>query len=201
MAAVAKTTISPEEYLAQERQAETKSEYVDGEVYAMTGASGPHNTISVNLILALGPQVRSGSCNIYANDMRVRVGRRAYLYPDVVVVCGEVELEDDGVDTLLNPTLVVEVLSPSTEDYDFGKKFALYRSIPSLQEYVLVAQDRCHVVHYARQGDNTWLLSETRSLDDAISLSSIGCRLALRDVYQRVEFPAEAEDLSTDNNE
>ncbi len=194
MAAVAKTTISPQDYLAREREAETKNEYIDGEIYAMTGASEPHNTISINLILTLGPQVRSRTCDIYASDMRVRVPRRAYLYPDVVVICGEAQFEDDGVDTLLNPTLVVEVLSPSTEDYDFGKKFALYRSIPSLQEYVLVAQDRCHVVHYARQSDNTWLLSETRSLDDTLSLPSIDCRLAVRDVYRRVEFPAEEEE-------
>ncbi|MFN8476079.1 MAG: Uma2 family endonuclease [Anaerolineae bacterium] len=191
MAALAKTVISPEEYLAQERQAETKSEYVDGEIYAMTGASEPHNTISVNLVLALGPQVRSQSCNIYVNDMRVRVGRRAYLYPDVVVVCGEAQFEDDAVDTLLNPTLVVEVLSPSTENYDFGRKFTLYRAIDSLQEYLLVAQDRCHVAHYVRQSDSTWLLSETRSQDDTVPLPSIDCRLAVRDMYQRVAFPAE----------
>lgn len=193
MAAVAKT-ISPEEYLAYEREAETKSEYVDGEIYAMTGASHQHNRISINVGAQLWNQLQDRPCEPMVADMRVRVGRRAYLYPDIVVVCGEAQVEDEGGDTLLNPTLVVEVLSPSTENYDFGKKFTLYPSIPSLQEYLLVAQDRCHVAHYVRQGDNTWLLSETFALDDTLALPSIDGRLALRDVYQRVEFPANADE-------
>ncbi|MFN8483201.1 MAG: Uma2 family endonuclease [Anaerolineae bacterium] len=194
MAAVAKTTISSEEYLAGERLAETKSEYVDGEVYAMTGASRQHNRVSINIGAQVWNQLQNRACEPFVNDMRVRVGRRAYLYPDVVVVCGDAQFEDDAVDTLLNPTLVVQVLSPSTENYDFGKKFALYRSIPSLQEYLLVAQDRCHVAHFARQGEGAWLLSETFSLNDSVILPSIACRLAVRDVYQRVEFSAEEEE-------
>ena len=193
MAAAAKTTISPGEYLAHERRAETKSEYVDGEVYAMTGASREHNRISLSIGAQLWNQLQNRSCEPFVNDMRARVGRRAYLYPDVVVVCGEAQFEDDQGDTLLNPTLVVEVLSPSTENYDFGKKFTLYRAIGSLQEYLLVAQDRCHVAHYVRQADNTWLLSETFSRDDTVALPSIDCRLALPDVYHRVEFAAEEE--------
>lgn len=190
MSALPKTTVTPEEYLAAERAAETKSEYIDGEVYAMTGASEPHNTISINLVLWLGPQVRSRECNIYTSDLRVRVARRAYLYPDVVVVCGESQFKDDQVDTLLNPTLIVEILSPSTAAFDKGEKFDMYRSLDSLQEYLLVAQDRCHIIHYVRQGDNTWLLSETRDMSAQLDLPSIGCTLPVADVYRKVTFDA-----------
>lgn len=190
MSALPKTTVTPEEYLAAERAAETKSEYVDGEVYAMTGASEPHNTISINLVLTLGPQVRSRGCNIYTSDMRVRVGRRAYLYPDVVVVCGEAQFKDDQVDTLLNPTLILEILSPSTAAFDKGEKFDMYRTLNSLQEYLLVAQERCHIIHYVRQGDTTWLLSETRDMNARLDLPSVGCTLSVAEVYDRVTFDA-----------
>ncbi|MFN8474589.1 MAG: Uma2 family endonuclease [Anaerolineae bacterium] len=187
MSAAAATHLTPGEYLDQERRAEHKSEYVDGYVYAMTGATRTHNVIAGNLIAELNRQLEHKSCEVYPGDMRVRVGRRAYLYPDAVVACDEPEFDDAELDTLLNPIIIIEVLSKSTRDYDQGAKFALYRSLLSLGEYVLVAQDTPHVMRYVRQTDG-WLLSETVDLDDEVPLSSIGCSLSLRRVYSKVKF-------------
>jgi Uma2 family endonuclease len=184
------TYLRPEEYLALERESEFKSEYLDGEIIAMTGASRQHNLISLNVGSELRQQLRGSPCEVYAGDMRVRVASaRLYTYPDVVVACGEPRFEDEHVDTLLNPSLIVEVLSPSTELYDRGKKFRLYRTIDSLSEYLLVAQDECRVEQYARQKDGRWLLADYRSPDDSVELSSVGCRLALREVYEKVALP------------
>ncbi len=181
-----KTRLTVEQYLAQERQAETKSEYLNGEVFAMTGATREHNLIAWNIGSSLHAQLRGRSCEAYIGDMRVRVSTTGlFTYPDVVVVCGEPALDRDGLDNLLNPTLIVEVLSESTEDYDRGTKFAHYRTIPSLSEYVLVAQKEVHVEHFIRQADG-WLLTETSNLGDTMDLPSIGCRLSLKDVYERV---------------
>lgn len=184
-----KTRLTVEQYLALERKAETKSEYLNGEVFAMTGATREHNLIVLNVGASLHAQLRGRSCEAYIGDMRVRVSTTGlFTYPDVVVVCGEPDL-DNGFDTLLNPTLIVEVLSESTEDYDRGTKFAHYRTIPSLSEYVLVAQKEVHVEHFIRQADG-WLLTETSDLGDTVELPSIGCRLSLKDVYERVIGPA-----------
>ncbi len=190
MSALPSTRATPEEYLAAERAAETKSEYIDGEVYAMSGASRRHNLISFNVGGELRSQLKSKPCEAYSSDMRVRIGRRAYLYPDVVVTCGEPRFADDQVDTLVNPTLIIEILSPSTEGFDKGAKFDMYRTLDSLQEYLLVAQDQCHVIHYVRQSDNTWLLSETRDLSARLDLPSIGCSLPVAEVYDKVAFDA-----------
>lgn len=181
--------ITPEEYLALERKAQYKSEYLNGEILAMFGASREHNLISVNVSGELRAQLKQRPCEVYSSDMRVQVRPTGlYTYPDVVGVCGEPRFADAELDTLLNPTLIVEVLSPSTEDYDRGTKFEHYRTLTSLQEYVLVAQDRCHVVHYTRQADNTWVLSETTRKDDQILLPSIACNLSLTEVYARVQI-------------
>ena len=190
MSALPSTRATPEEYLAAERAAETKSEYIDGEVYAMSGASRRHNLISFNVGGELRSQLKSKPCEAYSSDMRVRIGRRAYLYPDVVVTCAEPRFADDQVDTLVNPTLIIEILSPSTEGFDKGAKFDMYRTLDSLQEYLLVAQDQCHVIHYVRQSDNTWLLSETRDLSARLDLPSIGCSLPVAEVYDKVAFDA-----------
>lgn len=185
-----KTRLTVEQYLALERQAETKSEYLNGEVFAMTGASREHNLLAMSVSTSLYTQLRGRSCETYAGDMRVRVSATGlFTYPDVVVVCGAPSFDATAVDTLLNPTLIVEVLSESTEDYDRGTKFAHYRTIPSLSEYVLIAQKEVHVEHFVRQADG-WLLTETSNLGDTVELPSIGCRLALKDVYERVINPA-----------
>jgi Uma2 family endonuclease len=189
MALQTQPRMTPEEYLALERKAKYKSEYLNGEIFAMSGASREHNLISVNIGAALHGQLRERRCEVYNSDMRVQVRSTGlYTYPDVVVVCGEPQFADAELDTLLNPTLIVEVLSPSTEDYDRGTKFEHYRTLTSLQEYVLVAQDRCHVVHYTRQADNTWILAETTRRDDQIFLPSIACHLSLAEVYAKVRI-------------
>jgi Uma2 family endonuclease len=187
-----KTYLTPEEYLAVERQNEYKSEYMDGEMVAMVGASRRHNIIGVNITRELSHQLRGRPCETYANDMRVRIVSRreyAYTYPDVVVVCGDPQFEDGHLDTLLNPTVLVEVLSESTELYDRGKKFSFYRTIESLAEYVLVAQDEHRVEQYVKQADGRWLLSDHRSLDETVELTSVQCSLALREVYAKIVLP------------
>lgn len=176
-----------EDYLAWERQAETKSEYLDGEVLAMSGASRPHNLITLNVAASLHGQLRGRECEAYVGDMRVRIPSvNLYTYPDVTVVCGEPRFEDGEMDTLLNPTLILEVLSPTTEGHDRGKKFAWYRTLDSFREYVLVAQDEIRVELFTRQEDGHWLLSEASRLEETLPLVSIGCELRLADVYDRV---------------
>jgi len=191
MAAPARTFITPEEYLAGERASDTKSEYFRGEVFAMGGASREHNLIALNTGSVLRAQLRGKPCKAYVADMRVKVSASGlYTYPDVTVACGEPQFEDANFDILLNPTLVIEVLSESTEAHDRGNKFAQYRCIESLQEYVLISQDRCRVERFVRQPNGReWLYSEWSDPADAIELGAIGCRLSLVEVYERVEFP------------
>lgn len=182
-------SITPEEYLAYERASPGRHEYVRGEIFAMAGASEAHNTITLNVAVALRNQLRGGPCRAYASDMRVQVdARRSYVYPDVVVVCGERRFEDDQVDTLLNPTLVVEVLSPSTEAFDRGAKAEYYRQIPSVQEYVLIAQDRIHVEQYTRATSGAWTLREFASHSEVIVLSSIDVSLPVDEAYEDMEI-------------
>ena len=189
MSAAPVRTITPEEYLAYERESSGRHEYVRGEIFAMAGASEAHNMIALNVAVALRNQLRGGPCRGYVSDMRVKIdARRSYVYPDVVVVCGERRFEDDQIDTLLNPTLVVEVLSPSTEAFDRGAKAEYYRQVPSVQEYLLVAQDRIHVEQYSRSAGGTWTLREYGLGSDSIVLASIGCELAVDHVYEEVEI-------------
>lgn len=187
MSRQAKTYITPEEYLAIERAAEYKNEYVNGEIFAMTGASRKHNLIAGNIFGELREQLKGKPCEVYPGEMRVKApAARSYVYPDVVVVCGEPQFEDGYLDTLLNPTLVVEVLSKSTEPYNRLAKSAYYRTIESLTDYLLVAQEEYRVEQYVKQADGRWLLSDVRSLENAIELEGIGCSLALRDLYDRI---------------
>lgn len=190
-----KPRFTPADYLELERVAERKSEFYNGEIFAMARASEEHNTIVVNLTVSLAPQIRGKPCRTFVNDMRVKMVDAPvfYTYPDVVIVCGERQFEDASVDTLLNPTVLIEVLSPSTEGYERGSKFAFYRRISSLQTYVLVAQDRPSVEVYERQPDGRqWLLSEANVLSESLPLPSIGCTLALAEVYDNVSFPPPA---------
>jgi len=181
--------IPPEEYLALERKSSLKSEYFNGEVFAMGGASPSHALIVTNIVSELRGQLKKRPCVVYSTDLRVKVAPTGlYTYPDVVVVCGKALFDDDQKDTLLNPALIVEVLSESTKDYDRGGKFEHYRTVESFKEYVLVAQDKHHVEHFVRQPDRRWLLSETNRIEDTLDLTSIGCRLALAEVYDKVEM-------------
>jgi len=179
------------EYLMIERGAEFKSEFFDGQIFAMSGASRKHNLIALNVSRELSQQLRGRPCETYAADMRVKVDPMHYTYPDIVVACGDIRFEDAEVDTLVTPTVIIEVLSPSTEVYDRGTKSARYRRMPSLREYVLIAQDRVYVEHLVRQ-DDSWLLTETDDPGAVLSLPSIGCELRLADVYERVELAPES---------
>jgi Uma2 family endonuclease len=192
MSTLPKRFITPEEYLLLERASETKHEYYAGEMFAMGGASRAHVLIVGNLIASLTIQLRGKPCEVLGTDMRVKVNSTGlYTYPDISVACGDIKFEDRNLDTLLNPLVIMEVLSPSTEAYDRGKKFEKYRQLESLQEYLLVAQDRAHVEHYRRQNDGKWELSEASDLDSSLLLPSIECQILLRDVYDKVELTAE----------
>jgi Uma2 family endonuclease len=184
-----KTFLTPEQYLEIERAAERKSEYYDGEMFAMAGAKEAHNLVVSNLVARLHQQLRSRPCRVYPSDMRVRVRATGlYTYPDVTAVCGEPRFLDDQRDTLLNPTLLVEVLSPSTEAYDRGRKFEQYKSIESLREYLLVASDRMHADLCTRQADGRWLLTSAGGMDESLTLESVGAQLTIADLYEKVEL-------------
>lgn len=183
------TYLTPEEYLALERQSELRSEYINGQMVAMTGASREHNLIATNISGSLWQQLKKQPCEVYSSDMRIRVPATGlYTYPDVVVVCDEPKLADNFFDTLLNPTLIVEVLSDSTESCDRGKKFGDYRTVESLAEYLLVSQHEYKVEQYVKQPDGRWLLSDINSIEGKIELASLPCGLALSEVYERVSF-------------
>ena len=191
MASQQQPTCMPEEYLAWERVAATKSEFFDGRIYAMSGASRSHVRITTNLIAALHGQLRGRACDVFTSDMKVRVSDTGlYTYPDATVVCGEARFADDASDVLLDPTVVVEVLSPSTESYDRGRKFEHYMRLASLREYVLIAQDRMRVERFTRGPDGTgWVLRVAEVAEATLELPSIGCVLRLADLYERVELP------------
>lgn len=180
--------LTEQEYLQQERQSQTKSEYLSGQIFALAGASRTHNRITFNIGGLLYNALRGRPCEAYMNDMRVRVAEvNAYFYPDVVVVRGQPQFLDEQQDTLLNPTLVVEVLSPSTESFDRGEKSFHYRRIPSLKEYLLVAQDRVHIERYVRQPNGQWVLTDYTQSDRAVPLESLGVELPIAQVYEGIE--------------
>jgi Uma2 family endonuclease len=185
VASVPNYYLSPEGYLALERKAEFKSEYMDGVVYAFAGGSPRHNLIA-NIIITLGLQLRGRPCRVYPSDLKVSVPTfKRFFYPDVSVVCGDDEVADDEQDVLLNPTLIVEVSSESTAASDRGKKFLSYQQIDSLQEYLLVSQDELLVEGYARQGNDRWLYTKVTGLEGSLTLPSVNCELALKDIYDK----------------
>jgi Uma2 family endonuclease len=184
--------LTPQEYLAIERKAEIKSEYFAGEMFAMAGASRRHNMIAANVIRALGNQLLDRPCNVYPGDLRVKIPRTGkYTYPDAVVACEPEQFEDEYNDTLLNPAVIIEVLSDTTEAYDRGKKFEHYQRIESLREYILISQYQCRVEQYIRQNDNSWTYREFHERDDVVSIDPINCSLALDDIYAKVDTETE----------
>jgi Uma2 family endonuclease len=193
MSTLPKPRLTPEQYLEIEDAAEYKSEYFQGEMFAMSGATYEHNLIASNVNRHIGNQVAGRPCAVCPSDMRVHTPRTGlYTYPDAVVICGEPQFLGPKRMNLLNPTVIVEVLSPSTEAYDRGRKFEHYQSIESLREYLLIASDRVSVTLHRRQTESEWLTITAISLEAAIELESAGCRLMVRDLYDRVEFsPAE----------
>lgn len=199
MTAQPKRYITEQEYIKFERASTSKHEYFDGQIYAMTGASRTHNLIAGNTLATLHGQLRRKPCQIFPSDMRVKVMHTGLnTYPDLVVICGEPEFTDDVLDTLVNPLVVIEILSPSTERYDRGMKFQNYRTIESLQDYILIAQDHYHVEHYSRQDNGQWLLQEAIGIESALSIRSIECTLALEDVYEKVVITPENPGISRD---
>lgn len=179
---------TPDEYLAMERGAPFRSEYRDGRIYGLAGATARHNRIVLNVGSGLLTRFRGGPCATYVNDLRVRIERgNHYVYPDVAALCGEPRFQDDVLDTLMNPSLVVEVLSDTAEAYDRGEKFAEYRRLDSLLEYVLVAQDRVSVERYRRSGD-VWTLTAFDAPGDVLELDSVGASLPLAEIYEGVEL-------------
>ena len=190
MSTVMKPLLSPAEYLARERRAEWRSEFYRGEMFAMAGASWEHTLIKDNLAREAGNQLKGGPCQVVTSDLRVKVSVTGlYTYPDMVVVCDQPQFEDQVQDTLLNPRVIVEVLSDSTERYDRGTKFAHYRELPSVQEYVLVAPDRPLVERYVRQPDDSWLLTAFRALTETFEFGSIAASIPLADIYRGVQLP------------
>ena len=182
--------ITSEEYLEFERAAPEKHEYFDGEIFDMAGTSIQHSTISTNIVASLHSQFKGRPCRVMQSDMRVHVPSTGlYTYPDIVVVCGKVRLSDDSyLDTLLNPDVIFEILSPSTADYDKGAKFEHYREIESLKQYVLVWQDKNRVARHTRQDDGSWLLNDFIGDDAEVTFSSIDCSLSMEDIYDKVDF-------------
>lgn len=180
--------ITPAQYLVRERAAPTRSEYCNGVITAMAGTSRKHNLVAGNLFREISSQLRDRPCEVYFADMRLCVDATGlYTYPDLMVVCGEPSFQDSELDTLLNPIVIVEVLSPTTESYDRGGKFIHYRRLESLREYVLVAQDRVFAERYTRQGAE-WVLKEFSDPDGSLRLDSIGCEVAMREIYAKVRF-------------
>jgi Uncharacterized protein conserved in cyanobacteria len=189
-----------EEYLAIERQSEDRYEYIDGRIFAMAGESGAHADISMNLAIIIGSQLRDSPCRARAKDTKVHSGptprpgstKGLFSYPDVVVICGEPKYHDKHQDVVMNPTVIIEVLSESTESFDRGEKFQRYRMWnPTLSDYVLVSQTQPVIERYVRQADGSWLLYSYSDLEQRLFINSINCELHLPDVYERVVFPPE----------
>ncbi len=181
--------LSEVEYLQLERKAETRSEYFSGEVFAMAGGTRSHSLIATNLLRELSSRLKTTDCVAYNSDLRVKVEATGLLtYPDISVVCGDQRFLDEQEDTLLNPSVVIEVLSDSTEAYDRGKKFEHYRQIPSCCEYLLVSQKEPRIEQFIRQPKGEWTLKEAAGLSAEIKLRSLGMALPLREVFAKVRF-------------
>lgn len=200
MSTARKITISPEQFLVQERKAPFKSEYYQGEVFAMAGASRKHVRISTNLISEVHQQLKGKSCGIYGPDLRLKVESTGLMtYPDALIVCDNPYFVDDFFDTIVNPQVLFEILSPSTEKYDRGAKAAQYRQIPSLLEYILIAMNEVRVEQYQRQPDGGWLLTEHTQLTESMRLGSIPVVVSLADIYQQVDFGPVSDIRSNEN--
>ena len=179
--------MTPEAYLEQERRAEFRSEYYQGETFAMADASRRHSLIVTNIVAELSAQLKGTPCEVHSKDLRLRVQpARFFTYPDVLVICGDLQFADDQKDTVLNPVLIVEVLSPSTQDYDRGRKFEMYRKLQSFREYLTVSQDEPRIEHHTRIASHRWEMVEVEDRTAVLELCSIGCTLPLSEIYDKV---------------
>jgi Uma2 family endonuclease len=192
MSALPKRFFTPEEYLELEVKAEYKSQYVGGEIFAMAGAQPSHDQITGNIIIALGLRFRGRSCNVFTSDLRVRAAKGdLYTYPDVTALCGKPEFDGKpgNPPSLLNPQVIFEVLSPSTEGFDRGEKFTRYRKLESLTDYVLVSTERMGLEHFVRQTDHSWTFKAYEHPDEQLVLANVGCEIPLSEIYDKVAFP------------
>ncbi|MEZ4297904.1 MAG: Uma2 family endonuclease [Polyangiaceae bacterium] len=191
MADAAERLWSPDEYLAWERAQPTKHDYVDGAPVAMAGASARHNLIAANVVGEVREALRSKSCSPFPSDMRVRIpATGGYRYPDASIACEPIQFEDDAVDTLKNPSVIIKILSPTTEAEDRGRKFREYRTLPSLRDYLLVSQDEIWVEHWFRQDNGVWALRDVRA-GERVQLASCGVELRVDELYLKVFPPPE----------
>lgn len=180
--------VTQQDYLAFERSALDKHEYYKGEIFAMSSASFKHNLIETNLRRALGNFLQDKDCNEFGSNQRIHIpSNTLYTYPDIIVLCDDPAFVDDEFDTITNPSVIIEILSPSTANYDRGAKFDLYREITSLHEYLLVDSTTIHAVLYVKNDDNTWTLSEKKDLDQSLTIPSINCTIGIRDIYNGVD--------------
>ena len=177
------------DYLALERSSDVKHEFIAGQIVAMAGASFAHSIIAHNVSRSLGNALEESPCRVCPSDMRIRTRSTLYTYPDVAVVCAKPQFDGDRQDILLNPILIVEVLSTSTKAYDRGQKFEHYQSIASLQTYILISQDRIHVDRFEKQPDGEWKLKSFNSVDGLLALPTLNITLSISDFYKKVEFP------------
>ena len=181
--------VSQEDYLETERRALEKHEYYQGEIFAMSGASGKHNRIFTNLFIDIGIKLKGKNCLPYGSDLRIHIPKNTlYTYPDISIICGEMELTGDKFDTATNPSVIIELLSDSTRNYDKGEKFTLYRDINSLQEYILIDTEKIHVEKHIRHADNSWQLTDYKSIENSFSISTIQLGFLLKDIYEGISF-------------
>lgn len=200
-----------EEYLAMERASEVRHEYLDGEIFEMSGESLSHGRISTNLVVSLGSQLRGKPCEVFSKDTKVQSGwlpsprrmmKGLFSYPDVVIVCGQPQFHDEYQDILVNPNVIIEVLSEATEKFDRGEKFRRFRQqLPTLTDYVLVAQERAFIDHLSKREGETWMLFPIEGLEKSLRLPSLDCTLPLAEIYDRVEFPPEPDETEDEYRE
>ncbi|MCY4073645.1 MAG: Uma2 family endonuclease [Chloroflexi bacterium] len=181
------------EYLEFDQQFERKSEYFDGQIVLMAGASSNHNLIVMSASFAFYGRLHGKGCFIFSSDMRVKMeATGSYAYPDLSIVCGQPAYEESNPQTLLNPTVIIEILSPSTEQHDRGRKLRHYRTLDSLQDYILISQTNYHIEHFARQPEDSWLLTDIIGRDASLTLTSLDCQIALDEIYEQVQLSAES---------
>ena len=181
--------VSAAEYLAAERVAVEKHEYYQGEIFAMSGASRNHHEIFSNLFVDIGTKLKGKNCKPYGSDFRVHIPKNTlYTYPDISIICGDVDLTDEHFDTVTNPTVIIELLSRSTRNFDKGEKFTLYRDIDSLREYILVDTEKIYVEKNIRHPDNSWQLTDYRSIEDSFTISTVDLSFLLQDIYEGATF-------------
>jgi Uma2 family endonuclease len=179
--------ITPEEYLEMESTALDKHEYYQGKIYAMSGASIPHNMIASNMMYLLKSKLKGAGCKPFGSDLRIHIPINSlYTYPDLSIICGDIEKTKDKFDTVTNPAVIIEILSPSTRDYDLGSKFNFYRNIPSLKEYILIDSEAVGVTHFYITQDDKWQLNDIKNLEDRLSINSISTTLDINEIYEGV---------------